>query len=185
MPTRDISRANSPKKALTSLRCARKTPRAKAQKKFRIVCGDRIALTPPMGWNSWNCFANAVSADKVKRAADAMVKSGLINHGWTYINIDDFWQNHRNSNDPTLRGEFRDEQGNIVPNKRFPDMKGTGRLHSQPRTQSGTLFFAGAVDVWRLRGQLWIREKGRRNLRQMGFRLPEIRLVQLRRSHRR
>jgi alpha-galactosidase len=95
-----------------------------AEKKLRIVCGDQIALTPPMGWNSWNCFASAVSADKVKRAADAMVKSGLINHGWTYINIVDYWQNHRDSNDSTLRGEFRDSQGNIKSNKRFPDMKG-------------------------------------------------------------
>jgi alpha-galactosidase len=95
-----------------------------AQKKFRIVCGDQIALTPPMGWNSWNCFAGAVSEEKVKSAADAMVKSGLINHGWTYINVDDYWQNHRDSQDPTLRGPFRDKDGVIVPNSRFPDMKG-------------------------------------------------------------
>ena len=93
-----------------------------AEEKFRIVCGDQIALTPPMGWNSWNCFASAVSEDRVKRAADAMVKSGLINHGWTYINVDDYWQNHRDSKDPTLRGPFRDARGRIVPNSRFPDM---------------------------------------------------------------
>jgi len=92
-------------------------------REFRIVCGDRIALTPPMGWNSWNCFAQEVSAEKVKRAADAMVKSGLINHGWTYINIDDFWENNRDSKDPSLRGEFRDKAGNIVTNSRFGDMK--------------------------------------------------------------
>ena len=77
-----------------------------------------------MGWNSWNCFAGAVSEERVKSAADAMVKSGLINHGWTYINVDDYWQNHRDSKDPTLRGPFRDEKGFIVPNARFPDMKG-------------------------------------------------------------
>ena len=94
-----------------------------AEEKFRIVCGNTIALTPPMGWNSWNCFAGAVSADKVKHAADALVKSGLAQHGWTYINIDDYWQNHRNSKDPALRGPFRDASGNIVPNSRFPDMK--------------------------------------------------------------
>ena len=95
-----------------------------AEKQFRIVVGDQIALTPPMGWNSWNCFAGAVSEDRVKSAADAMVKSGLINHGWTYINVDDYWQNHRDSKDPTLQGPFRDKDGNIVPNSRFPDMKG-------------------------------------------------------------
>jgi alpha-galactosidase len=101
-----------------------KNSRGAADKKFRIICGDQIALTPPMGWNSWNCFAGAVSEEKVKSAADAMVKSGLINHGWTYINVDDFWQNHRDSKDPTLRGPFRDAQGVVVPNSRFPDMKG-------------------------------------------------------------
>jgi alpha-galactosidase len=94
-----------------------------AEKGFRIICGDRIALTPPMGWNSWNCFAGEVSADKVKRAADAMVKSGLIYHGWSYVNIDDFWQNHRDSKDQSLRGQFRDDSGNIIPNARFKDMK--------------------------------------------------------------
>lgn len=101
-----------------------KNAKGKSVRKFRIECGDRIALTPPMGWNSWNCFAHAVSTDKVKRAADAMVRSGLINHGWTYINIDDFWQNHRDSKDQSLRGKFRDEAGNIVPNSRFADMEG-------------------------------------------------------------
>ena len=94
-----------------------------AEKKFRIVCGDQMALTPPMGWNSWNCFAGAVTEERVKSAAEAMVKSGLINHGWTYINVDDYWQNHRDSKDPTLQGPFRDTNGFIVPNSRFPDMK--------------------------------------------------------------
>lgn len=100
-----------------------KNAKGKAEKKLRIICGDRIALTPPMGWNSWNCFASEVSADKVKRAAEAMVKSGLINHGWTYINIDDFWENHRNSKDQSLRGKLRDDTGYIIPNSRFVDMK--------------------------------------------------------------
>jgi alpha-galactosidase len=100
-----------------------KNAKGKAEKQLRIVCGSRIALTPPMGWNSWNCFAQEVSADKVKKAADAMVKSGLINHGWTYINIDDFWENHRDSKDQSLRGSFRDEAGYIITNSRFGDMK--------------------------------------------------------------
>ena len=100
-----------------------KNAKGKAERPFRIECGDQIALTPPMGWNSWNCFAHEVSADKVKRAANAMVKSGLINHGWTYINIDDFWENHRDSKDSSLRGKLRDEAGNIVTNVRFGDMK--------------------------------------------------------------
>jgi alpha-galactosidase len=102
-----------------------KNARGAAERKLRIVCGPTIGLTPAMGWNSWNCFASAVTAEHVKSAADAMVKSGLINHGWTYINIDDFWEvNPRQTNDPTLQGPMRDAQGLIVPNPRFPDMKG-------------------------------------------------------------
>jgi alpha-galactosidase len=97
--------------------------KGQASKPLRIVCGDRIALTPPMGWNSWNCFAGEVSAAKVKRAADALVRSGLVNHGWSYINIDDFWQNHRDSKDSLLRGPLRDAAGNILPNARFGDMQ--------------------------------------------------------------
>jgi alpha-galactosidase len=112
----------SPGEFLVTLRA--KNGRGAAEKKLRIVCGEQIALTPPMGWNSWNCFAGEVTEARVKAAAEAMVKSGLINHGWSYINVDDFWQNHRDSKDPTLHGEFRDAQGQIVPNLRFPDMKG-------------------------------------------------------------
>jgi alpha-galactosidase len=96
-----------------------------AERQFKIVCGPQIGLTPALGWNSWNCFAGAVTAEKVKAAADAMVKSGLVNHGWTYINIDDYWEIKPSAtNDPTLQGPQRDAEGRILPNGRFSDMKG-------------------------------------------------------------
>ena len=98
--------------------------RGSADRAFRIVCGAQIGLTPAMGWNSWNCFASAVTAEKVRAAADAMVSSGLVNHGWTYINIDDYWQVKGDTQDPTLQGPHRDAEGRILPNPRFPDMKG-------------------------------------------------------------
>jgi alpha-galactosidase len=84
-----------------------------ATKNFRIVCGDRIALTPPMGWNSWNCWARAVDEGKVLRSAKALVASGLSEHGWTYVNIDDTWQGARSGPSHALEG-----------NKKFPDMRG-------------------------------------------------------------
>jgi len=83
-----------------------------AQKTFHIVVGDRIALTPPMGWSSWNCWGDAVSQDLVLSSARAMATKGLREHGWTYINIDDGWQGPRG-------GEFNA----IQPNKKFPAMK--------------------------------------------------------------
>ena len=82
------------------------------EKKFRIIVSDQIALTPPMGWNSWNCWAESVDQEKVLRSARALVASGLINHGWTYVNIDDSWQGQRG-------GVFNA----IQPNEKFPDMK--------------------------------------------------------------
>ncbi len=94
-----------------------------AQRKCRIVVGAEIALTPPMGWNSWNCFAAAVDDAKVRAAADAMVASGLINHGWTYINIDDCWESKPGSQDAKLSVAPRDAEGMINANKKFPDMR--------------------------------------------------------------
>ena len=110
-----------------------KNARGEEQRTFKIICGSQVGLTPAMGWNSWNCFASAVTADKVKAAADAMVKSGLINHGWTYINIDDYWEIKPSAtNDETLQGPQRDAQGKILPNPRFPDMKElTDYVHSK------------------------------------------------------
>lgn len=103
-----------------------KNAKGSASKKLRIEAGDRIALTPTMGWNSWNCFGHEVSADKVKRAADALVKTGLVNHGWNYINIDDSWQFNRDGKDSSFQGKMRDENGYILANSKFPDMKNLG-----------------------------------------------------------
>jgi alpha-galactosidase len=95
----------------------------KAEREFSISVGSTISLTPPMGWNSWNCWAEAVDAAKVEAAADAMVKSGLINHGWTFINMDDCWSIKPGSDSPLISGEAHDSKGFINANKKFPDMK--------------------------------------------------------------
>ena len=73
---------------------------------------DALALTPPLGWNSWNVWAGLVDDAKVRAAADAMVTSGLAAAGFQYVNIDDGWEGKR------------DETGEIVTNEKFPDMKG-------------------------------------------------------------
>jgi alpha-galactosidase len=125
--------------------------------KLKIVCGSVIGLTPAMGWNSWNCFAGAVTEDKVKAAADTLVEKGLINHGWTYVNIDDFWQVNPSQakGDPTLGGPQRDPQGRILPNKRFPDMKGlTDYIHAKGLkagiySSPGPWTCGGCVGSWR------------------------------------
>ncbi|WP_353332146.1 NPCBM/NEW2 domain-containing protein [Bacteroides sedimenti] len=77
----------------------------------RIIVGDKICLTPPMGWNSWNCWGLSVNDQKVKNAADFMSRN-LINHGWTYVNIDDGWE-----------AEKRTENNELLGNSKFPDFK--------------------------------------------------------------
>ncbi len=92
-------------------------------REFRISVGDRICLTPPMGWNSWNNWACAVDDAKVRAAADAMIAAGLVDHGWTYINIDDCWMVNPAAKEPELAGVPRDANGMINTNAKFPDMK--------------------------------------------------------------
>jgi alpha-galactosidase len=58
---------------------------------------EGLALTPPMGWNSWNKFHCDISEETIRDAADAMVSSGMKDVGYTYIVIDDCWQVGRDS----------------------------------------------------------------------------------------
>ena len=100
---------------------------------LKLVIGDKIALTPPMGWNSWNCFASTVNEKNIRDAADAFIETGLADHGWQYINIDDFWENRPGEkNDKTLMGPMRNPDGTIAVNKRFSDMKAlTDYVHAK------------------------------------------------------
>ncbi|UCG56368.1 MAG: NPCBM/NEW2 domain-containing protein [Phycisphaerales bacterium] len=102
------------------------------ERELRIVVGDKLALTPPMGWNSWYCFFTTVTDKMMRDAADAMVNTGMINHGYSYVNIDDGWMIKPDSNDPAIGGEPRDAAGKINSNRNFPDMKGlTDYIHSK------------------------------------------------------
>ena len=80
---------------------------------FSCAClAQQLAQTPPMGWNSWNKFAEKINGQTVKEIADAMVSSGMKDAGYVYVNIDDTWQGKR------------DAEGVLQPNEKFPDMKG-------------------------------------------------------------
>jgi alpha-galactosidase len=70
-----------------------------------------LAATPPMGWNSWNWFAEKVTDKDIRAAADLLVSSGMRDAGYVYVNIDDTWEGKR------------DEKGVIHSNEKFPDMK--------------------------------------------------------------
>jgi alpha-galactosidase len=81
-----------------------------AVRELKIIVGNKISLTPPLGWNSWNCWGLSVSDEKVRQSSLAMKSSGLIDHGWSYINIDDGWE------------DKHDKDGKILTNSKFPNM---------------------------------------------------------------
>lgn len=89
------------------------------EKEVLFKIGDEIALTPPMGWNSWNCWGLSVDDEKVRDAA-RMMNDKLHAHGWTYVNIDDGWE-----------AKERTKQGEILSNEKFPNFKAlTDYIHS-------------------------------------------------------
>lgn len=87
-----------------------------------IKIGDEVALTPPLGWSSWNCWGLLIDEGLVRETAASMVDNDLINYGWSYVNIDDGWQG--------LRGG---KHNAIQPNpEKFTDMKKLAdELHSE------------------------------------------------------
>lgn len=92
-----------------------------AKENIKFVIGDLLALTPPMGWNSWNCWGLTVDQSKVVASAKVYSEKGLAKHGWTYINIDDGWEIAGNSTAPK-----RNADGTIIVNDKFPKMKALG-----------------------------------------------------------
>jgi hypothetical protein len=86
-----------------------------ATQEFTLRVGNQIALTPPMGWNSWNCWGLSVSQEKVMSSAQAIVDKGLADYGYQYINVDDAWESAE-----------RNPDGTIGTNDKFPDMKALG-----------------------------------------------------------
>lgn len=85
---------------------------------FAIIVGDTLALTPPMGWNSWYIHYYHVTEEHMRNAADVMVSSGMADYGYSYVNIDDCWMKKR-GDEP-----YRDADGAILPNAKFPNIKG-------------------------------------------------------------
>ena len=108
-----------------------KNRHGESQRPFRILCGDNIGLVPAMGWNSWNAFGDNVTAEQIRIAADALVSSGLADHGWNYVVIDSGWSKNLQKTTPEHGGPPYDEQGRLIPNGKFPDMGGlVDHIHS-------------------------------------------------------
>jgi len=83
----------------------------KCERGFKIVAGDKLALTPPMGFNDWYAYYDRVTDADMRFAADSMITNGMADAGYQYVNVDGCWQGQR------------DASGNLAGNKRFLDMK--------------------------------------------------------------
>lgn len=83
------------------------------QKEVLLTIGKGLAKTPPMGYNSWNCFGKEVTERNIRDAAEGFVNTGMIDYGWTYVCVDDAWSAKERDKE-TMR---------LTGNERFPDMK--------------------------------------------------------------
>lgn len=119
-----------------------------AQREFRIVVGHTLALTPPMGWNSWYIHYDRVSDVLMRQAADQMIASGMADYGYQYVNIDDCWMKKR-GDEP-----YRNAAGAVLPNSKFSDMKGLADyihgkgLKAGLYTSPGPWTCSGYVGAW-------------------------------------
>jgi alpha-galactosidase len=85
-----------------------------------------------MGWNHWYAHYGRITDSLVREAADIMVKKGMADAGYQYVNIDDCWMNRPGNADPLRVGPLRGDGGNILPNRHFPDMKSlTEYIHAR------------------------------------------------------
>lgn len=76
-----------------------------------IKVGEALCLAPPMGWNSWYSYSEAVSQEGIEKVARLLDETGLADAGYAFVNIDDCWQGER-------------PQGQALQaNEKFPDMK--------------------------------------------------------------
>src|SRR5690349_18396785 len=70
-----------------------------------------LAATPPMGWMTWNYFADKINEKDIKEMADAMVSSGMVKAGYNYLMIDDGWQGGRDNRNQIIADPLKFPSG--------------------------------------------------------------------------
>ena len=141
----------------------------KVKRSFTIIAGEKLALTPPMGWNHWYAHYNRITDQMMREAADIMISSGMADAGYEYVNIDDCWMNAPEYSDKTREGPLRDQKGNLIPNTHFPDMKGlTDYIHSKG-LKAGIYTSPGPLTCGRFAGSYNYEEMDARQFAGWGF----------------
>lgn len=146
-----------------------KNDEGRDKREFTIVSGDKLALTPPMGYNHWYAHYNRITDKMMREAADIMVTSGMADVGYEYVNIDDCWMNAPEYEDSSRVGPLRDEKGNILCNSHFPDMKGlTDYIHAKG-LKTGIYTSPGPLTCGRFSGSWQYEEQDARQFADWGF----------------
>lgn len=140
-----------------------------AQRGIKIVAGETLALTPPMGYSTWyHCYAQ-ISDELVRAEADAMISSGLADHGYSYVNIDDGWNRYPAFTSPDFGPPVRDAQGNLRSNVKFPDMKAlTDYIHAKG-LKAGIYISPGPLTCNKCEASYGREEQDARQFAQWGF----------------
>ena len=116
-----------------------------------------VSQTPPMGWNSWNYFAERVDDKGIRAAADQLVATGMKDAGYTYINIDDTWEGERDAN------------GVLHTNAKFPDMKALADYVHSKSLKIGIYSSPGSKTCAGYAGSLGHEEQDARMYAEWGF----------------
>ena len=118
---------------------------------FKLVVGDTLALTPPMGWNDWYTYYDRITEKVIREAADAMIASGMADFGYAYVDIDGCWTMKPGSTNPALSGPPRDAAGHASSESSVQRHEGAHGLYSRQGAESGHLFVAGSRGLRGLR----------------------------------
>ncbi|MDX9880594.1 MAG: putative Ig domain-containing protein [Prolixibacteraceae bacterium] len=168
-PSTGIITGTAPAKGEYDLLIRASNSKGRDERKLKIVAGDKLALTPPMGWNHWYAHYNRVTDKTIREAADVMIDMGMADVGYQYVNIDDCWMNSSQNSDSTRVGRLRDEDGNILPNSNFPDMKAlTGYIHGKG-LKAGLYTSPGPLTCGAYAGTYGHEEQDARRFAEWGF----------------
>lgn len=110
-----ITYKNSGKCPLCALQKLRRPTRVTMDIENEPQYSDSCALTPPMGWSSWNTFRQNISEELVLSTAEAVKNSGLLDAGYQYINFDDCWHSSLRDENGRLQGDLERFPRGIQP----------------------------------------------------------------------
>ena len=116
-----------------------------ATRAFRLKAGSTLALTPPMGWNHWYTHYCRVTDSTIRRAADAMISTGMADFGYEFVSIDDCWMEAPGPG-------ARDAAGLPKSNSKFPDMKDLASYIHAKGLKAGIYTSPGPTTCQKLEG---------------------------------